>query len=169
MSTQIGTWVINAACRRLESWADSGSDVWLSVNVAPAELLEPGFPSRVAGILAANGLTPERLVIEVAETWIAADVPAVVAALAALRKIGVRAALDDFGAGQASLSHLRRLPIDVLKLDRALLDTPTERQLAGPAVIDVVVSLGRRLGLEIVAKGLESEGQVERARHAAVG
>jgi diguanylate cyclase (GGDEF)-like protein/PAS domain S-box-containing protein len=166
MSSEIGTWVVNAACRRLESWADSGSDVWLSVNVAPTELLEPGFPSRVAGILAANGLAPERLVIEVAETWIAADVPAVVAALAALRKLGVRAALDDFGAGQASLSHLRRLPVDVLKLDRALLNTPTERQLTGPAIIDVVVSLGRRLGLEIVAKGLETEEQVDRARGA---
>jgi EAL domain-containing protein (putative c-di-GMP-specific phosphodiesterase class I) len=138
----------------------------MSVNVTPKDLLDPGFPHRVGGILAANGLTPDRLVVEVAETWIAEDVPAVVAALAALRKLGVRAALDDFGAGHASLSHLRRLPVDVLKLDRALLNTPTERQLTGPAIIDVVVSLGRRLGLEIVAKGLETEDQIDRARRA---
>jgi EAL domain-containing protein (putative c-di-GMP-specific phosphodiesterase class I) len=90
----------------------------------------------------------------------------VVAALAALRKLGVRAALDDFGAGQASLSHLRRLPVDVLKLDRTLVDPPTERRSSGPAVIDVVVSLGRRLGLEIVAKGLETPEQIDRARAA---
>ena len=65
-------------------------------------------------------MAPERLVVEVAETWIAEDVPAIVAALAGLRKLGVRAALDDFGAGQASLSHLRRLPVDMLKLDASL-------------------------------------------------
>jgi diguanylate cyclase (GGDEF)-like protein/PAS domain S-box-containing protein len=166
VSAQIGEWVVNAACRRLETWSEGGCEVWMSVNVTPKDLLDPGFPHRVGGILAANGLTPDRLVVEVAETWIAEDVPAVVAALAALRKLGVRAALDDFGAGHASLSHLRRLPVDVLKLDRALLNTPTERQLTGPAIIDVVVSLGRRLGLEIVAKGLETEDQIDRARRA---
>jgi len=94
-------------------------------------------------------------------------VPAIVAALAGLRRLGVRAALDDFGAGQASLSHLRRLPVDMLKLDAALVNTASEASLgAGPAVIDVVVSLGRRLGLEIVAKGLETPEQVERATRA---
>jgi len=92
-------------------------------------------------------------------------VPAIVASLSGLRKLGVRAALDDFGAGQASLSHLRRLPVDMLKLDQALVNTPPE-QGSGPAVIDVVVSLGRRLGLEIVAKGLESAEQMARARAA---
>jgi diguanylate cyclase (GGDEF)-like protein/PAS domain S-box-containing protein len=166
ISSQLGDWVVNAACRRLESWSEAGSEVWMSVNVAPKDLLDTGFPHRIAGILAAYGLAPDRLVVEVPETWIAEDVPAVVAALSALRKLGVRAALDDFGAGQASLSHLRRLPVDVLKLDRALLNTPTERQLTGPAIIDVVVSLGRRLGLEIVAKGLETNDQIDRARRA---
>jgi EAL domain-containing protein (putative c-di-GMP-specific phosphodiesterase class I) len=119
----------------------------------------------VGATLRRHGLEPERLVVEVAETWIAEDVPAVVASLAGLRKLGVRAALDGFGAGQASLSHLRRLPVDMLKLDRALVNTPVERTSA-PAVIDVVVSLGRRLGLEIVAKGLEGEDEVDRARQA---
>ncbi len=166
VSAQIGEWVLSAACRRLEDWSEAGADVWMSVNVAPKELLDPQFPPRVATTLASYGLAPERLIVEVAETWIAADVPAVVAALAALRKLGVRAALDDFGAGQASLSHLRRLPVDVLKLHRALLNTPSDRQLSGPAIMDVVVSLGRRLGLEIVAKGLETQDEVDRARRA---
>ena len=128
----------------------------------PKELLTARFPERVAATLEKHDADPERLVVEVAETWIAEDVPAIVAALTGLRKLGVRAALDDFGAGQASLSHLRRLPVDMLKLDRALVNTPTEPAV-GPAVIDVVVSLGRRLGLEIVAKGLETEER-DRAR-----
>jgi EAL domain-containing protein (putative c-di-GMP-specific phosphodiesterase class I) len=135
------------------------------VNVAPKELLTARYPERVAATLQKHALDPERLVIEVAETWIAEDVPAIVASLAGLRKLGVRAALDDFGAGHASLSHLRRLPVDMLKLDRTLINKPAEHAV-GPAVIDVVVSLGRRLGLEIIAKCLETEDEIERARRA---
>jgi diguanylate cyclase (GGDEF)-like protein/PAS domain S-box-containing protein len=164
-AAELDEWVLDAACRHLAGWTAGGTDFWLSVNVAPRELLTARFPEQVQGILARHGLAPERLVVEVQETWVAEDLPAIVASLAGLRKIGVRAALDDFGAGQASLSHLRRLPVDMLKLDQALVNTPAEAQ-SGPAVIDVVVSLGRRLGLEIVAKGLESVEQIERARGA---
>jgi EAL domain-containing protein (putative c-di-GMP-specific phosphodiesterase class I) len=117
----------------------------------------------VAATLNRYHLPPERLVVEVAEDWIAEDVPAIVASLAGLRKLGVRAALDDFGGGQASLSHLRRLPVDMLKLDASLANSHSENN---PAVIDVVVSLGRRLGLEIVAKGLETPEQIARAAKA---
>jgi diguanylate cyclase (GGDEF)-like protein/PAS domain S-box-containing protein len=164
IAAELDEWVLDAACRHLAAWSPD-SDIWLSVNVSPRELLTARFPDRVGTTLRRHGLEPERLVVEVAETWIAEDVPAVVASLAGLRKLGVRAALDGFGAGQASLSHLRRLPVDMLKLDRALVNTPAERTSA-PAVIDVVVSLGRRLGLEIVAKGLEGEDEVDRARQA---
>jgi diguanylate cyclase (GGDEF)-like protein/PAS domain S-box-containing protein len=164
ISAELDEWVLDAACRQLANWSTGDSDFWLSVNVAPRELLTARYPERVAAILRRYALAPERLVIEVAETWIAEDVPAIVASLAGLRKLGVRAALDDFGAGQASLSHLRRLPVDMLKLDRTLVNTPTDA--SSPAVIDVVVSLGRRLGLEIVAKGLETEDEIGRARDA---
>jgi diguanylate cyclase (GGDEF)-like protein/PAS domain S-box-containing protein len=166
IATELGDWVISSACRRLESWSETDPELWMSVNVAPRELLSATFPHRVVAALAAYGLAPERLVVEVAETWIAEDVPAVVAALSNLRKLGVRAALDDFGAGQASLSHLRRLPVDMLKLDRSLVSSPAAQPGIGPAIIEVVVSLGRRLGLEIVAKGLETDEQIERARRA---
>ncbi len=163
----IGEWVVDAACRQLAAWSVLDPGLSLSVNVAPRELLAPSFPSRVGAALLAHGINPERLVVEVAETWVAEDVPAVVAALAALRKLGVRAALDDFGAGQASLAHLRRLPVDMLKLDRSLVNVPVDRStIGGQAVLDVVVSLGRRLGLEIVAEGLETTEQVDRARAA---
>jgi EAL domain-containing protein (putative c-di-GMP-specific phosphodiesterase class I) len=135
--------------------------------VSPRELLTARFPDRVATTLRRYGLAPERLVVEVAETWVAEDVPAIVASLANLRRLGVRAALDDFGSGQASLSHLRRLPVDMLKLHSSLANTASEANTGGgPAVIDVVVSLGRRLGLEIVAKGLETEEQIERVARA---
>jgi diguanylate cyclase (GGDEF)-like protein len=165
IAEELDEWVLDAACKHLVAWTAGGSDFWLSVNVAPSELLVPRFAERVGATLLRHGLPAERLVVEVAEDWVASDLPAIVASLTALRKLGVRAALDDFGAGQASLSHLRRLPVDMLKLDRALVNTPAEHTV-GPAVIDVVVSLGRRLGLEIVAKGLETDDQIERARKA---
>ncbi|MEU8231993.1 EAL domain-containing protein [Actinoplanes sp. NPDC048967] len=164
-AAELDEWVLDAACRHLAGWSAGGSDFWLSVNVSPRELLTARFPERVAEILDRYDLEPERLVMEVQETWVAEDLPAVVASLTSLRKLGVRAALDDFGAGQAALSHLRRLPVDMLKLDQVLVNTPPEPAV-GPAVIDVVVSLGRRLGLETVAKGLETPEQIERAQRA---
>ncbi|AGZ45641.1 putative diguanylate cyclase/phosphodiesterase with PAS sensor [Actinoplanes friuliensis DSM 7358] len=164
-AADLDEWVLDAACRHLSSWPGGNNEFWLSVNVSPRELLSARFPETVAEILARHRLEPERLVVEVQETWVAEDVPAIVASLTGLRKLGVRAALDDFGAGQASLSHLRRLPVDMLKLDQGLVNTPAEPPI-GPAVIDVVVSLGKRLGLEIVAKGLETQEQIDRARRA---
>ncbi|WP_308206589.1 putative bifunctional diguanylate cyclase/phosphodiesterase [Paractinoplanes hotanensis] len=167
ISAELDEWVLDAACKHLSAWTGGDNGFWLSVNVSPRELLTARFPDRVASTLQRHGVAPERLVVEVAEAWIAEDVPAVVASLAGLRKLGVRAALDDFGAGQASLSHLRRLPVDMLKLHASLSSTtPATGPGTGPAVIDVVVSLGRRLGLEIVAKGLETREQCERAAKA---
>ncbi|GAA1631862.1 putative bifunctional diguanylate cyclase/phosphodiesterase [Actinoplanes couchii] len=156
ITAALDEWVLDEACRTLAAWG--GDDVWLSVNVGPRELLTARFPERVATVLRDRGLAPERLIIEVAETWIAEDVPAIVAALTGLRNLGVRAALDDFGAGQTSLSHLRRLPVDMLKLSPSL--------VGSTSVVEVVVSLGRRLGLDIVAKGLETAGQSEAAMRA---
>ncbi|MEV6601916.1 EAL domain-containing protein [Actinoplanes sp. NPDC051346] len=164
-AAELDEWVLDEACRRLTGWTAGGSDFWLSVNVAPRELLTARFPERIAAILDRHDIAPERLVVEVQETWIAEDVPAIVASLAGLRTLGVRAGLDDFGAGQASLAHLRRLPVDMLKLDQSLVNQPSEHPTT-PAVLDVVVSLGRRLGLEIVAKGLESQEQIDLARQA---
>jgi diguanylate cyclase (GGDEF)-like protein/PAS domain S-box-containing protein len=165
VGTEIGDWVIDAACRRLRAWSELDPNLWMAVNVAPRELLGTGFPDRVGAALTRHGLAGDRLVVEVAETWVDEDVPAVVAALAELRQLGVRAALDDFGAGQASLAHLRRLPVDMLKLDRSLISVPTD-VVGGHGVLDVVVSLGRRLGLEIVAEGLERPEHVELATRA---
>jgi diguanylate cyclase (GGDEF)-like protein/PAS domain S-box-containing protein len=168
IAAEIDEWVLDAACKHLTAWSTGDNGFWLSINVSPRELLTARFPDRVAATLSHYGLPPERLVVEVAEDWIAEDVPTIVASLAGLRKMGVRAALDDFGAGQASLSHLRRLPVDMLKLSTSLVNGSSEGAVAGqgPAVIDVVVSLGRRLGLEIVAKGLETPEQIERATKA---
>ncbi|HEX8627686.1 MAG TPA: bifunctional diguanylate cyclase/phosphodiesterase [Catenuloplanes sp.] len=163
---EVGDWVLDTACRQLARWTTADSSLWLSVNVSPVELAAPDFAVRVAAVLARHRVAPDRFVLEVAEAQITADVTGMIAQFAQLRRLGVRAALDDFGVGQASLAHLRRLPVDVLKLDRALVGMAQDRHSAGEPVIEVVVGLGRRLGLEIVAEGLESAEQIELARSA---
>ncbi len=130
----------------------------MSVNVGPRELLTARFPEQVSGTLRRYGVAADRLVVEVAETWIAQDLPAIVAALSGLRKLGVRAALDDFGSSQTSLANLRRLPVDMLKLSAALAQQESEA-----ATLEVVVGLARRIGLDLVAKGLETPESIERA------
>ncbi|GID68135.1 hypothetical protein Acy02nite_60160 [Actinoplanes cyaneus] len=155
---ELNDWALDEACRHLRNWAGDDGEFWVSVNVGPRELLTARFPEQVAGTLRRYGVAPDRLVVEVAETWIAEDLPAIVAALSGLRKLGVRAALDDFGSSQSSLANLRRLPVDMLKLTAALAQQESEA-----ATMEVVVGLSRRIGLDLVAKGLETPESIERA------
>jgi diguanylate cyclase (GGDEF)-like protein/PAS domain S-box-containing protein len=163
---EIGQWVLANGCRHLSSWLAGGKDVWLSVNMSPRQLTAPDFVARVDEALAAYRLPPDRLVVEVAEGKLDAELPSVVTHLSGLRALGVRTALDDFGAGQASLAQLRRLPIDILKLDGTLVCEPADRSGPTQPLIDVAVSLGRRLGVELIAEGLESRSRLDEALRA---
>ncbi|MEU8159377.1 EAL domain-containing protein [Micromonospora parva] len=154
-------WVLDRACRRLSDWSVGARELWMAVNVTTRELTTPDFVQRLAAVLAAHGVPPERLVVEVSEPRVAGDLSTVVARLAGLRSLGVRTALDDFRAEHASLAQLRRLPIDLLKVGPELVGARPDGQ---PPLIDVVVNVGERLGVEIVAEELESSTQVEGAR-----
>ncbi|MET8277473.1 EAL domain-containing protein [Micromonospora sp. NPDC005174] len=156
-------WVLDRACRQLAAWVAGSRELWMAVNVTTRELTTPDFVQRAAAVLAAYGVPPERLVVEVAEPRVAADLSTVVARLAGLRSLGVRTALDDFRAEHASLAQLRRLPIDLLKVGPELVGAQPAGQ---PPLIDVVVNVGERLGVEIVAEELESATQVEGAQRA---
>lgn len=161
---ELGQWVLHKACRQAAEWSRGGRRLWMSVNVSASELTGPEFVGRVAAALTLHQIEPDRLLIEIAEPSGEVDIFAVVGQLGKLRALGVRTALDDFGLGPASLAHLRRMPVDILKINRSLVSDPNGWQGQGKPVIDVVVSLGRRLGMEIVAEGLESVDQVEQAR-----
>ncbi|MGC4867271.1 EAL domain-containing protein [Micromonospora sp. DT53] len=154
-------WVLDRACRQLSNWSVGVRELWMAVNVTTRELTTPDFVQRLAAVLAAYGVPPERLVVEVSEPRVAGDLPTVVARLAGLRSLGVRTALDDFRAEHASLAQLRRLPIDLLKVGPELVGARPDGQ---PPLIDVVVNVGERLGVELVAEELESSTQVEVAR-----
>jgi EAL domain-containing protein (putative c-di-GMP-specific phosphodiesterase class I) len=159
---ELGCWVLDRACRQLAAWSLGGRQLWMAVNVTVRELAAPDFVPRTAAVLEAYGVSPDRLVVEVAEPRVAAELSTVVARLAGLRSLGVRTALDDFRAEQASLAQLRRLPIDLLKVGPQLVDPAEPRR----PLIDVVVAVGDRLGLDIVAEELESPGLVDGARRA---
>ena len=160
MIAKLGAWVLHRACHQLSLWLAAGHDVWASVNVSPRELHNPEYVVQVAEALRAHHVPPQRLVLEVTEHAVATDLDELIRRLTALRLTGVRIALDDFGAGYSSLGQLRRLPIDILKIDHSLVAEhepvrPVGRD--GPAfapMVDVVMRLGHQLGLEVIAEGV---------------
>lgn len=160
---ELGVWVLDRACRQLADWSVGGRRLWMAVNVTTRELTSPDFVPRTAAVLEAYGIGPDQLVIEVAEPKVATELPTVVARLAGLRSMGIRTALDDFRAEQASLTQLRRLPIDLLKVGP---EVATAGGDPHRPLLDVVVTVAERLGLEVVAEELESAHQVEAAHRA---
>ncbi len=160
MIAKLGAWVLHQACYQLSRWLADGHDVWVSVNVSPRELHAPEYVVQVAEALRAHHVPPQRLVLEVTEHAVATDLDELIRRLTALRLTGVRIALDDFGAGYSSLGQLRRLPIDILKIDHSLVAEhepvrPVGRD--GPAfapMVDIVMRLGHQLGLEVIAEGV---------------
>lgn len=160
MISKLGAWVLHQACYQLSRWLADGHDVWVSVNVSPRELHAPEYVLQVAEALRAHHVPPQRLVLEVTEQAVATDLDELIRRLSALRLTGVRIALDDFGAGYSSLGQLRRLPIDILKIDHGLVAEhepvrPVGRD--GPAfapMVDIVMRLGHHFGLEVIAEGV---------------
>jgi EAL domain-containing protein (putative c-di-GMP-specific phosphodiesterase class I) len=156
---RIGSWVLEHACRQLADWLARGHDVWVSVNLSPKELHAADYAGQVADVLAEYGVPPQRLVLEVTEHAVATDMEELISRLAELRATGVRIALDDFGAGYSSLGQLRTLPVDILKIDHALVAEPESRTGTAAPLVDVVVRLGHRLGLEVLAEGIGTPAQ----------
>jgi diguanylate cyclase (GGDEF)-like protein len=156
----VGRVVLQAACAATARWRrlPGLADLTVSVNLSPRQLQEPSLVPGVAQALAASGLPPEALVLEITESLLVTDVPEEAERLDALKALGVRLAVDDFGTGYSSLSYLSRLPVDILKVDKSFvagLDTGTSAgKLAG-----AVLALASSLGLETIAEGVETPEQ----------
>jgi diguanylate cyclase len=150
----LGAWVLQRACKQLSAWVAAGHDVWVSVNVSPRELHNAGYVARVKEMLKASRVAPSRLVLEVTEHAVATDIREFRRTLHALRQTGVRIALDDFGAGYSSLGQLRTMPVDILKIDHSLVADPASDKGQAAPMVDVVVRLGQRLGLQVIAEGM---------------
>ncbi|MDY7100532.1 MAG: EAL domain-containing protein [Actinomycetota bacterium] len=165
----IGAWVVDRACADLAELTDAvvgeeGGDgaervaPWMSVNVSARQLGDE-LVDVVRDALGRHGVEPDHLVLEITESVATANNPNAVASLAALRDLGVHVALDDFGVGFSSLRQLQDLPVDVIKIDRAFVATAG----AGP-MIEAIISLGERLGLDVIAEGIEERDELERLR-----
>jgi diguanylate cyclase (GGDEF)-like protein/PAS domain S-box-containing protein len=148
--------VLDAALGQCRAWLDAGRDIRVAVNITGRELLDLAFPDEVVELLAKWDLEPGRLELEITETTIMTDPPRARAILGRLRDLGVRLAVDDFGSGNSSLSYLKRLPIDVLKIDKSFVQNMAV-DAGDAAIVRTAIDLGRSLGLEVVAEGVETE------------
>jgi EAL domain-containing protein (putative c-di-GMP-specific phosphodiesterase class I) len=154
---KIGRMVLDRACTDLKRWQQTevgGSSLSVSVNVSARQLIDDSFVDSVAAALGAASLDPSSLVLEITESVVMSDIDGAIERLHAVKALGVRLAIDDFGTGYSSLGYLRRLPVDVLKVDRSLIAGVDEDDQA-LALAEMIVHLGRTLRLETVAEGVE--------------
>jgi diguanylate cyclase (GGDEF)-like protein len=158
----LGVALLVQACEAAVSWRGlpGSEEVVVAVNVSPVQLSDPTFVRTVSQVLDASGLTPHRLCLELTESRLLESAGTTLDTLHALRRLGVQLTLDDFGTGYSSLSYLSQLPVTRLKMDQAFV-AGLANDVNGTAVARAVVSLGRSLGLETVAEGIETQEQVE--------
>jgi diguanylate cyclase (GGDEF)-like protein/PAS domain S-box-containing protein len=165
--TRIGAWVIEAACRQAAAWTAVGLTPQMAFNASPRELRDVTYVDRVADALDRHGLRPGRLLIEVRETPMY-ESDRTHEVIEQLHRLGVRLALDDFGTEHSSLSRLRELPVQVLKVDRSFLrDLPGDAASAG--IVRAIATLGTGLGMDVIAEGIETTEQLRFAAEAGCG
>jgi diguanylate cyclase (GGDEF)-like protein len=155
----MGDWALHTACRTLAQWREGGlTDLTMAVNLSAIQLRSSGLPQRIAHALQESALPGSALTLEITESAAMQDPQASIERLGLIRALGVRLAIDDYGAGYSSLAYLKRLPLNYLKLDRAFVqDLETDSNDA--AICAATISLAHNLGLSVVAEGVETQGQ----------
>ncbi|WAC29574.1 EAL domain-containing protein [Ancylobacter sp. SL191] len=156
----IGTAMFARICTQVRQWIDEGLDPGrVAVNLSANQFRNRALADHLRAAVNAAGLTPAHIEFEVPETvTLGRSGEVVVDTLSALRRAGFSIALDDFGTGHASLTHLRRLPVDVIKIDRSFI-ADMEHSAADRAIVHAVIALGRELGMSVLAEGIENEAQ----------
>ncbi|MEI7772161.1 MAG: EAL domain-containing protein [Chloroflexales bacterium] len=156
----IGAWCMARAFSQVRHWQLPGRPIRVSVNVSTVQFSQPGFIEGLRAILIDSGLDPNLVILELTESMLIGDHVSVTQQLNNMRAIGVTLAIDDFGKGYSSLDYLRRLPISILKIDRAFVsDLGTEREDSGRAIVNSIVNLAHHLGMQVVAEGVEMRSQ----------
>ena len=157
----IGDWVIEQACDQLASWQRQGIDLpWISINVSVLQLQHGALGQTFERALARTGADPRRIVIELTESALVNEDDAGAAQLAHLRALGVRVAIDDFGTGYSGLAYLRKLPVDMIKIDQSFVAEIVTDATAS-AVLFAIVQLAHVLGYEVIAEGAETGSEVD--------
>ena len=157
----IGAWVVAEACEQAARWLADGCELSMAVNISPRQLADPQLRHAVRDALNRTGVPPERLTLEITET---AAAHALGPQIDALRALGVRMAIDDFGSGFASLNQVRSLPtVDTLKIDR-MFTSELGRRPADDAIISAVVTIAAAMGMTTIVEGIETELQAQQAK-----
>jgi EAL domain-containing protein (putative c-di-GMP-specific phosphodiesterase class I) len=156
----IGRWVLREACSQGRAWHDARlKPIRVAVNISAMELRDREFVAEVRSTLTETGFDPTCVELELTETFLLQDSKSTTAVLHALKDLGVELALDDFGTGFSSLSHLKRFPIDVLKIDQSFVrDIATDADDA--SIVSAVISMGKSLQMRVVAEGVETREQL---------
>ncbi len=157
---RLGAWALRQACADAVAWPDH---VRVAVNISAAQFRSDSLLLDVVSALSQSGLSGRRLEVEITESIILSDTAATFEKLQSLRKLGVHVAMDDFGTGYSSLSYLRRFPFDRIKIDQYFVrDLPQQNDAV--AIVRAIIGLGRSLGMEVTAEGVETTEQLDRLR-----
>ena len=164
LTATIGRWVLHEACRMSQSWQSQGHrPIGVSVNVSGLQFSRPEFTESLDSALAASGLSPSLMELELSESSVVAEIEASMERLGAIRRKGVSVAIDDFGTGFSSLTYLETLPIDALKIDRSFLPR-SESNFRRSSLLRSLIALGRSLNLRVIVGGIEVSRQFELVR-----
>ena len=153
---EVGYWVIRRACTDLN---ECGLD--LSINLSARQFSSPGLADRIFEILGDTGFSAQRLELEITETFLMRDAASAIELLADLRRRGIRVSIDDYGTGYSSLAYLKRMPVDILKIDRSFVRNLIE-DTRDAAIVSSTIELGHNLGIGIVAEGVEDQQAMDR-------
>jgi EAL domain-containing protein (putative c-di-GMP-specific phosphodiesterase class I) len=153
----MGAWVLQQACAEAAGWPGRPK---IAVNLSPVQFAHPGLSDMVAAALAASGLDPARLELEITETVMLQDTETTLATVHELKALGVRIAMDDFGTGYSSLSYLQRFPFDKVKVDRCF-TRELDRSVQGSVIVRAVADICNGLGMITTAEGVETEAQFQ--------
>jgi len=156
---QIGEWVLYAACRQIREWQDAGHSLQVAVNVSARQFQDYDVAELVMAIMRDTGALAQNLEIELTESAVMNDAEASIVTLERLAALGVQIAIDDFGTGYSSLSYLKRLPLDLLKIDQSFVrDISSDPNDA--AIVRAIITLAGSLGIKVIAEGVENEAQL---------
>jgi EAL domain-containing protein (putative c-di-GMP-specific phosphodiesterase class I) len=160
ISDRIAGWVLETACRQARVWEQAGHDVRVGVNLSPSQLRSGDLANSVAEVLEVTGLTPSLLELEVTEDILLLDEERVLDIFRRIQELGVRVVFDDFGTGYASLSYLKKFPLDGLKIDRSFV-IELRADSDDAAIVGSTIGLSRQLGLSVIAEGIETRATAD--------
>lgn len=154
----LGAWIMEEACTQAARWRTRGFSLTVAVNVSPVQVRRDDLAGRVRHVLKKTGLPAEALELEITESLMMGDDPQALSVLAALKELGIKLAIDDFGTGYSNLAYLKRFNVDRLKIDQSFV-RDIDRKPEAAAIVNAVIGMGRQLGLNTLAEGVETEAE----------